>query len=212
MPLVAGAAMIAVSFFGFEPIAFVAAAAPALFLWPPIAILLYALGVLAASWSGVLLGIVFAAFMVCGLWAFGDSDVMPRRFLRHNRQEFGFAVSAFFAFANFFVFSANLFPRQAIVFLAAVLAFGAILRAAVSRRPHTFILLLVTMELAAVLKLLPFGYVALAALATAWFAAATALERMHAAKSLTPQKIKNELLAAAAISAFIALVSGIRPR
>jgi hypothetical protein len=110
------------------------------------------------------------------------------------------------------VFSSTLFPREGAVFLVAAVVFGVLCASEIPRFPDTLVALLLTLELIWVLRLLPFGYLALAVLATSWWVAMTSLWRRYLAGMLDARSARQELLAALLVSIAIALVSSIWPR
>lgn len=167
----------------------------------------------AASWSGAVLGAAFGALLAVSL------RCLSRREFLH----FGWSGAAFFVFANAFVFSSQMIARQnaALIFSAASLALilGAHVTSLHASEAHrsgawqtVAILLVLIMELVFALRLLPYGYLSLAAIAAVWYFTLLALYEAYLMAALTKKKIGQELSFAAALTLAIALSSGIQPR
>lgn len=180
----------------------------------------------AASWSGALLGVGFGALLFVSLRNAG------RRTFLH----FGWTAAAFFVFVNAFVFSSHMMARQnALLILAAAslavvlgahlaslreapYSCSAIVRGEAAGKedfdiwPTLAVCLILVMQLLFVVRLLPYGYLSLAAIAAVWYFALLALYEAHIAEILKGKKIGQEILFAAALTLLIAASSGIRPR
>lgn len=164
----------------------------------------------AASWSGALLAAMLGVLLVLIL-----------RFLPAKKfQQFGWSAAVFIVSANMFVFSSQLMTRPYVVFILAAASLAVIVGAHVTsfrnapQRPWPMILvaLVMIMEILFVLRMLPYGYLSLAAIATIWYSVLIALYGMQLDSSLNKKKVGQEVLIAAVLTLLIAASSGMSPR
>jgi hypothetical protein len=167
----------------------------------------------AASWSGPLLGAGFGALLF----------LLLRNSMRRTCPAC-WTAAAFFVFVNAFVFSSQIVPRQhAVLVLAAaslVVVIGAHLASfreadgyqQFDTLPMLAVCVVLVMELLLVLRLLPYGYLSLAAIAAAWYFTLFLLYEAYLKGELMRGKIGQEMLAAAVFTALIAASSGMSPK